>query len=286
MTQGDSSSPYFARPAYLSVSSQLHLEAFANSISRVYTIQPAFRAEKSQNTSRHLSEFWMLEAEMAFATSLGDIMDVVENSIKGVLSHPAVLETLATPVEGSNTAIPENLSDFAQRWPRITYTKAIELLNAREASPPPPSPSDPPEAPQVSQNIYDLDWTSPLPVPTMKPALLKWGQSLSNKDERWIAEVWGQNQPVFITDYPAATKPFYMLPHDKTADTDKATVQCFDLVVPRVGELVGGSLREHRLSELMFALEKHGLDREKYAWYLDLRRCVVDCIFFTRTVSY
>ncbi|KZV99479.1 asparaginyl-tRNA synthetase [Exidia glandulosa HHB12029] len=207
----------FGHPAYLTVSAQLHLEAMAAALPRVYTLSPAFRAESSA-TSRHLSEFWMLEAELAFADSLEDIMALTEGCVRAVL--PKASDTDPSP------------------WPRITYAQAVDALAAAH--------------PQVKFEYEP-----------------RHGDPLRSDHERWLAEVWANDRPVFVTSYPAAHKPFYMLPNDDGTDT----VACFDLLIPRVGELAGGSLREHRLDRLQDAMKRHGVnERGELEWYLDLRR--------------
>lgn len=204
----------FSHPAYLTVSSQLHLEAMAAALPRVYTLAPAFRAESSA-TSRHLSEFWMLEAELAFASTLQEVMDVVEASVRSVL-----------PAEMT-----------AAFWRSITYKDAVTAL---------------------ADGAPSFEYGAPA-----------WGDPLRSEHERWLAEVWASGAPVFVTHFPAAHKPFYMLANDD----DPATVACFDLLVPRVGELAGGSLREHRLDRLRDSMERHGVSKNgDLDWYLDLRR--------------
>lgn len=231
-TTSDSSSTspeeFFSRPSYLTVSSQLHLEALATAISRVYTLSPCFRAERSQ-TNRHLAEFWMLEAEWAFTHSIDDVCRVVEGAIKEVIlrgdQDMASRDTLL------------NTSRLDRPWPRMSYTDAITELEKYHTS-------------SLKKFIFP-------------PA---WGKTLQSEHERWLADELVRG-PVFVTDYPVALKPFYMRLND-----DGKTVACFDLLVPRVGELVGGSLREERLSHLERALNAHELSREEYGWYLDLRK--------------
>ncbi|PVG01478.1 asparaginyl-tRNA synthetase [Serendipita vermifera] len=224
-----SSPHFFADPAYLTVSSQLHLEVFASSISRVYTLQPAFRAERS-HTSRHLSEFWMLEAEMAFMNGLENVMDVVEASLKNVCGDERV-RACATSEE--QLLYLDKLR--ASNWKRITYTEAIDCLRTA-----------------LGENA------------------IQWGDSISTEQERWIADEIGEGLPVFVTDYPRDLKPFYMRPNPPTGN--QQTVSCFDLLVPRIGELAGGSMREERWEHLVDALGKHGLDKERYQWYSELRQ--------------
>lgn len=226
----DPQTEFFKTPAFLTVSSQLHLEVAASSISRVYTLQPTFRAERS-HTNRHLSEFWMLEAEIAFSDSLDTIIDVAEASIKHLCRQMEISNTL---VAADRAAVLQEISS-ATLWPRLAYTEAVQLLNSRKEG-----------------------------------SNLKWGQPLSTEDERWLAETVGGHLPVFVFDYPRAIKPFYM--RENKSSTQMDTVACFDLLVPKVGELAGGSLREERIDELSAAVALHGLDPEQYRWYLELRR--------------
>jgi asparaginyl-tRNA synthetase len=230
------STEFFGGQAFLTVSSQLHLEALAGSLARVYAVTPCFRAERSQ-TARHLAEFWMLEAELAFVEDVGDVCGVVE----GVVRHAALACAAADPSRAEALAA---ATDPDRPWARMTYTDAVAELERHAA--------DKPGAFAFAPG---------------------WGRPLQSEHERWLAEslVGG---PVFVTDYPAALKPFYMRANgDGDAAVDAhATVACFDLLVPGVGELAGGSLREERLPLLEVAIEKHGLDRAEYAWYTDLRR--------------
>ncbi|CAG8671086.1 3552_t:CDS:10, partial [Acaulospora colombiana] len=195
-TSSESSPHFFADPAYLTVSSQLHLEVFASAFSRVYTLQPAFRAERS-HTSRHLSEFWMLEAEMAFMNGLENVMDVVEASIKNVCDDGRVRACAA-----SEEQLLYLDSLRASKWKRITYTEVVSSLRSA-----------------LGDNT------------------IQWGESISTEQERWIADEIGEGLPVFVTDYPKDLKPFYMKPNPLTEMSQ--TVSCFDLLVPRVGELAG-----------------------------------------------
>lgn len=259
---------FFQSPKYLTVSSQLHLEALAQSVGKVWTLSPTFRAEKS-DTPRHLSEFYMLEAEVAFADQLSDVMDLVE----GMLRHVAV-ELKSSHVgqellENEATAEPHEAPvahrTLAQRWQglidgpwtRITYDDAIQhLKNA------------------VAQGKVHFDF-----VPD-------YHDGLQTEHERFLAEHVGQGGPVFVTDYPRHIKPFYMAPSVETTSGSRAapTVACFDLLVPEICELVGGSMREHRLPELLESMDKHGLQQAASSetemvpsdgslqWYLDLRR--------------
>ncbi|MCO5585373.1 hypothetical protein L7F22_039306 [Adiantum nelumboides] len=227
--------------AYLTVSAQLHLEAITMGLGRAYTLSPSFRAEGSA-TNRHLSEFWMLEGEQITShdssVAMGEVTDVVEgvirNAIIAVIERKELLYQLS-----SNKQAFEEIANYAtgERWQRITYTEAIEHLSQQDS----PSHNSPP----------------------------KWGDSLSSEQERWLA----RNGPIFVTDYPSADKPFYMLVNE-----DQKTVACFDLLIPRMGELVGGSLRETRLETLQERIKdisqqgQEGIS-DKLAWYTeDLRK--------------
>ncbi|KAG8776768.1 asparaginyl-tRNA synthetase [Serendipita sp. 405] len=233
----NSSSDFFGSPAYLTVSSQLHLEVFASALSRVYTLQPAFRAEGSQ-TNRHLSEFWMLEAEMAFMKDLDQVMDVAEASIRHTLQDSRLRDALYANLPRSSTEPLPVEKYLGNKWPRVTYTQAVEDIQSG-----------------------------------LGPDSIQWGNSISAEQERWIARHYGHGLPVFVTDYPTSLKPFYMRrnssPND---DPTRSTVACFDLLVPEIGELAGGSLREERLEQLQEAVVKHGLDPDQYKWYTELRR--------------
>ncbi|KAF2278373.1 asparaginyl-tRNA synthetase [Westerdykella ornata] len=236
---------FFQSPKYLTVSAQLHLEALAQSVGKVWTLSPTFRAERS-DTTRHLSEFYMLEAELAFVDDMNDVMDVVE----GMLRHTAQeLRESAVGKElldgrGRDTEedTPGGHNLLAQRWqslingpwPRITYAEAIQHL--KDA---------------VTQGEAQFGFA---------PAF---EDGLQTEHERFLAEKVGQNGPVFVTDYPRNIKPFYMSPSAESGPGQQPapTVACFDLLVPEVCELAGGSMREHRLPELLQSMEEHGLRR-------------------------
>ncbi|KAJ7590730.1 hypothetical protein C8J56DRAFT_1134422, partial [Mycena floridula] len=233
---------FFAKPAHLTVSSQLHLEALTSSISRVYTLSPCFRAERSQ-TNRHLAEFWMLEAEWTDTGAAGRAPDGVQGICSFVEDH---LREIVSPLLGSSDldalwtegdqqkreALDKCMSS-AQPWVRMSYSEAVKEL-------------------EVSNQTFQFP--------------PKWGRNLQSEHERWLSEQLVRG-PIFITDYPKALKPFYMRSND-----DSATVACFDLIVPHVGELVGGSVREERLPILEETIRKLGMPTDEYQWYLDLRR--------------
>lgn len=225
---------FFGKRAALTVSGQLHAEAFALAFRDVYTFGPTFRAENS-NTPRHASEFWMIEPEIAFA-DLEDDMDLIEDMVKSCIDY--VLENAPEEMKFFNEVIDKNVMDRLEKvrnseFKRMPYTEAIEhLLKA------------------------DVAFEYPI----------EWGTDLQSEHERYICEkvVGG---PVFLTDYPKEIKSFYMRLND-----DGKTVAACDLLVPGVGELVGGSQREERLEYLEKRMEEAGMNKEGLDWYLDLRR--------------
>ncbi|GAB6025806.1 Asparaginyl-tRNA synthetase [Chamberlinius hualienensis] len=222
---------YFDKEVYLSVSGQFHLEAMASALTNVYTIGPTFRAENSR-TRHHLSEFYMVEAEMAYLSNLEELMDFIELFIKSLIKK--ILEKCSEDVHELHKhlgVLDFNSDGFVEtRYKRLAYTDAIEVLKNETGVAP-----------------------------------LKWGDDLSKVHEKKLIEVMG-NVPIFITNYPANLKPFYM----KTSDSNCETVEAVDLLFPDVGELCGGSLREHRLRELQTKIAHMGLT-ESLKWYLDLR---------------
>ncbi|RAL62024.1 hypothetical protein DID88_002512 [Monilinia fructigena] len=229
---------FFRSSKYLTVSSQLHLEALAQSVGKVWTLSPTFRAEKS-DTPRHLSEFYMLEAECSFVERMGSIMDLVENMLRHLTTNLYSTQELTRRWEGM----------MKRPWPRITYTQAIEELNK-------------------SGQTFEHPHT--------------WGLGLQAEHERYIANTVGLGSPVFVTSYPKSIKPFYMLPSQSLEiGTSSETVECFDLLVPEVCEIVGGSMREYRLPELISAMQANGMVRSDAGgeedfgalkWYTELRR--------------
>ncbi len=224
----------FGQPSYLSVSGQLEAEIMASAMGSVYTFGPTFRAENS-NTSRHLSEFWMVEPEIAFC-QLDQLQDVAEEFIKHVFR--AVLDNCPDDMEFFNERIDPTVietlehiagSDFA----RITYTEAIRLL-------------------EESGEEFEF------PV--------HWGADLQSEHERYLTERTFR-RPVIVTNYPREIKAFYMRTND-----DEKTVAAMDVLVPRIGEIIGGSQREERHDVLSARMREHSVDPEQYWWYLDLRR--------------
>lgn len=225
---------FFGRRAGLTVSGQLQAEIFALSHGRVYTFGPTFRAENS-NTARHLAEFWMLEPEMAFCDLVGD-MAVAEALIKDLVA--AVQSNCAEELELFERFVSKGLlkkleAVQAQPFARMTYTEAVEALH-------------------TSGRKFEF------PV--------QWGNDLQSEHERFLCEELA-GRPLIVTDYPKTIKPFYMRLND-----DGTTVAAMDILVPGIGELVGGSQREERLERLEGRMRAAGLDLEEYSWYLDLRR--------------
>lgn len=230
----DYSLDFFAKPAYLTVSGQLNGEIYACALSDVYTFGPTFRAENS-NTSRHLAEFWMIEPEMAFA-DLKDNMDCAEAYLKHVLKY--LLDHCDEDMQFFDKHISNGLIGRLQHvvttpFERATYTDAVRILEK-------------------------ADKTFEFPV--------KWGLDLQSEHERYLAEVFF-SKPVIITDYPKEVKAFYM-----RANEDNKTVAAMDVLVPNVGEIIGGSQREERLSHLEAKFAEAKLPAEDYWWYLELRK--------------
>eukprot|EP00268_Persea_americana_P025473 TRINITY_DN2484_c0_g1_i3.p1 TRINITY_DN2484_c0_g1~~TRINITY_DN2484_c0_g1_i3.p1 ORF type:complete len:588 (+),score=109.09 TRINITY_DN2484_c0_g1_i3:47-1810(+) len=231
----DWSQDFFGKPAFLTVSGQLNAETYACALSDVYTFGPTFRAENS-NTSRHLAEFWMIEPELAFA-DLHDDMACATAYLQYVVKY--VLDNCKEDMGFFNTWVEEGivdrLSNVAEKdFVQLTYTDAIELL-------------------LKSKKKFEF------PV--------KWGCDLQSEHERYITEDAFAGCPVIIRDYPKEIKAFYMRQND-----DGKTVSAMDLLVPRIGELIGGSQREERLEFLENRLDELTLSKESYWWYLDLRR--------------
>lgn len=279
---------FFRSPKYLTVSGQLHLEALAQSVGDVWTLSPTFRAEKS-DTSRHMAEFYMLEAEMTFVEDMGAVMDLAEDMIRHLVSSLSQTsraaqdifaaarrvtgdsESLIGPAsqlqarwEGLGGGDGASPSSSPPRWPRISYTEAISILQA---------------APVQFEH-----------APT-------WGAGLQAEHERYLAAAVseaanpGWRTPVFVTQYPRDIKAFYMLGSDTRSTSSSSspapppppgpTVDCFDLLVPDVCEIAGGSMREHRLDPLLDAMRRNGMpvpaakpgrSTENLDWYVDLRR--------------
>ncbi len=225
---------FFSTEANLTVSGQLEVEAFAMSHRNVYTFGPTFRAEKS-NTTRHAAEFWMIEPEIAFA-ELSDVMDLAEDMVKHILNY--VMAALPEEMEFFNQFIDKGLIERLDKvrhseFKRMTYTECIEILEK-------------------------ADKKFEYPV--------SWGSDLQSEHERYLTEE-VVNGPLFVTDYPKEIKSFYM-----KLNEDGKTVACCDMLVPGIGELIGGSQREEQVDVLEKMMEEKGIDKDDYQWYIDLNR--------------
>ena len=230
----DYSQDFFARPAHLTVSGQLDVETYAFAFRNVYTFGPTFRAENS-NTVKHAAEFWMIEPEFCFA-DLQDDMDLAEDMLKYVIKD--VLASVPEEMEFFDKFISpgliERLTQVANSdFGRISYTDAIKEL-------------------EKNNDKFEYPVT--------------WGTDIQTEHERYLSEV-VFGKPVFVTDYPKEIKAFYMKQND-----DGKTVAATDLLVPGIGELIGGSQREDDLAKLEARMVELGLNKEDYWWYLDLRR--------------
>ena len=230
----DYSQDFFGKHTSLTVSGQLEGECMAMAFGNIYTFGPTFRAEKS-NTPRHAAEFWMIEPEIAFA-DLSDVMDLARDMIKFVLAY--VLEHCPDEMQFFNNFYDKGLIErltalVDSDFTHVTYTEAIEILEKVKD--------------RFEYPVY-------------------WGCDLQTEHERYLTEEVFK-QPVFVTDYPKEIKAFYMRMND-----DGKTVAAVDLLVPGVGEIIGGSQREERLEVLEDRMKELGLDPEDYSWYLDLRR--------------
>ena len=232
--QVDFSKDFFEKPSYLTVSGQLQGEIFALAFKNIYTFGPTFRAENS-NTARHLAEFWMIEPEMAFCDLAGNA-ELAEDFLKYVLSY--ILDKCAEDFEFINQWIEPGILESLQKivtssFERMTYSDAITVL-------------------EKSGKKFEYPHT--------------WGSDLQTEHERYITEEYVK-APVFLINYPKEIKAFYM-----RLNEDEKTVAAMDLLVPRLGEIIGGSQREERLDVLEKKLDEFKLPKEHYWWYLDTRR--------------
>ncbi len=230
----DYTKDFFGKPASLTVSGQLEGEAMAMAFGQIYTFGPTFRAENS-NTPRHAAEFWMIEPEIAFA-DLQDDMDLARDMIKYVLNE--VLNACPDEMKFFNDfydkELIQRLKDIINSdFAKVTYTEAVEILEKHKD--------------QFKYPVY-------------------WGADLQTEHERFLTEQVFK-KPLFVTDYPKEIKAFYMRLND-----DGKTVAAVDLLVPGVGEIIGGSQREERLDVLLSRMKELGLREEDYSWYMDLRR--------------
>lgn len=230
----DFSEDFFGKKAYLTVSGQLSGETYAMALKNIYTFGPTFRAENS-NTSRHLAEFWMIEPEMAFCNIEGN-KEIAESFLKYVLKY--TLENCEEDMDFFNQRIQKGIVDDIQHvinssFEHLTYTKAVEILE------------------KSNQNFeYKVEW----------------GADLQSEHEKYLTEQVFK-KPVIVTDYPAGIKAFYMKMND-----DNKTVRGMDILVPKLGEIIGGSEREADYDKLVGRIKDAGLNEKDYWWYLDLRK--------------
>ena len=230
----DYSQDFFGKPAHLTVSGQLNGEMYACALGDIYTFGPTFRAENS-NTARHAAEFWMIEPEIAFA-DLKDNMDLAEDMVRYCVSY--VMEQCAEDIELFAKFVDQTLMDTLNNiknndFARITYTEAIEIM-------------------KKSGKKFEY-------AP-------EYGIDMQTEHERYLAEEHFK-RPVIVTDYPKEIKAFYMRMND-----DGKTVAAMDVLVPRIGELIGGSQREERYEVLKARIKELGMREEDYSWYLDSRK--------------
>lgn len=230
----DNSKDFFGKQTNLTVSGQLNGETYAMAFKKIYTFGPTFRAENS-NTTRHAAEFWMIEPEVAFA-DLNDNMKLAEDMLKYIINY--VLKNAPREIEFFNQYIDNGLLDrlnnvVNSEFGHITYTDAIEILK---------------------KNNDNFDYK------------VYWGCDLQTEHERYLTEQVFK-KPVFVTDYPKEIKAFYMKLND-----DNKTVAAMDLLVPGIGEIIGGSQREDDYEKLLKRMDEMGLKREDYEFYLDLRK--------------
>ena len=225
---------FFGKPTNLTVSGQLNGETYAMAFRNIYTFGPTFRAENS-NTTRHAAEFWMIEPEMAFA-DLADNMDVAERMIKYIINY--VLENASEEMAFFNQFVDKGLLDrlhhvAASDFAHVTYTEAVDIL---------------------MKNNDKFDYK------------VSWGTDLQTEHERYLTEQVFK-RPVFVTDYPKEIKAFYM-----KLNEDNKTVAAMDLLVPGIGEIIGGSQREDDFDKLSARMDELGLNKDDYGFYLDLRK--------------
>jgi asparaginyl-tRNA synthetase len=230
----DNTKDFFGRPAYLTVSGQLEAEIFALAFKKTYTFGPTFRAENS-NTARHASEFWMIEPEIAFA-DINDNMELAEDMVKYVVNY--VMENAREEMEFFNNFVEKGLLEkldnvVNSEFGRVSYTEAIDIL---------------------MKNNDNFEY----PV--------KWGTDIQTEHERYLSEKIFK-RPVFAVNYPKEIKAFYMRMNE-----DNKTVAAMDLLVPGIGELIGGSQREERLEFLEKRMDEMGVHKDNMWWYLELRK--------------
>lgn len=240
----DGSEDYFGRPAYLTVSTQLHLEVLSLALNQCYTLSPCFRAEKS-DTNRHLCEFWMLEAEWCFARDVHELTQFTQDMLRSVVrscyeNRDELIPSVIPPESDQALEVVQRWENLLKSddWPLITYTEAIDILRDQHF------------------NVKHFSKYEP-----------QWGAALQSEHEKWLAGEYFKS-PVFVTDYPRDIKAFYM----KHNDDDK-TMACYDLLVPGMGEITGGSMREENYTELVQEMDRRQMNQNgDLDWYVDLRR--------------
>jgi asparaginyl-tRNA synthetase len=241
LEQGKAAAPaedFFGKNAYLTVSGQLEAETFACALSNVYTFGPTFRAENS-NTSRHAAEFWMIEPEMAFCDLDGD-MDLAEEFTKYLVddalnNNDGDLDIFARFVDKELLTRLKFVSE--KPFQRVSYTEAVEILTK-------------------SGKKFDYR--------------VEWGVNLQSEHERYLTEEHFKC-PVTVYNYPKSVKPFYMRTNEPDSE-GRETVTAMDLLVPGIGEIIGGAQREERMDILTANMKEHKLSEADYGWYLDLRK--------------
>lgn len=240
---------FFSKPVYLTASAQLHLEAMTTGLGNVYTLSPTFRAEKSM-TRHHLAEFYMLEVEMIDMDSLDKILDFTEHFLKtiSIQTYTSMNKSELNIIFDKNNSSSEKLDYIKhivkflneERFIRITYAEALEILNQ-----------------QLSKSKFKK----------LTKKKIEFGEDLNKEQEKLLVEYF-QNVPVFVTKYPKKIKPFYM----RQSSNDENTVDNFDLLVPYVGEIIGGSLREYRINLLKQAINEQNLDQNLFELYLETKK--------------
>lgn len=288
--KADFSGDFFKKPAFLTVSGQLNVECYATAFSNVYTFGPTFRAEDS-HTTRHLSEFWMIEPEIAFA-EINENMDIAEAYIKHLIHEvlercPADFKILEA-FEKKNNAVRKKNQAKEEKLKKQRLAEKFKKLKAEGKLPPAKKKQKKQKGPKkqwrdrplierlnliVNSQFARVTYTEAIAL--LEKAVeeghqfeedVKWGMDMSAEHEKYLCEVHFQKATI-VRDYPKDIKAFYMKLND-----DGKTVAAMDILVPGIGELVGGSQREHRLDHLLKRLEEMGLSEEDYHWYMELRR--------------
>lgn len=248
---------FFTKPSYLTVSGQLQAEAYALGLTKVYTFAPTFRAENS-HTSRHLAEFWMMEPEVAFIT-YQELRDLVCDMFQTIIKTALNLEMIRKDINLMDKVHPglvEKLEKVvSSKVIQISYTEAIDILKKAKEE----------------YKVFISSDEKVIKKKTKKGGYLisqepEWGIDMGSLEEKYLTDVHFK-APVLVYDYPASFKSFYMKEND-----DKKTVQAFDFLVPGIGELIGGSMREDRLDVLKRKMKEKGIKEESLGWYLDLRK--------------